>query len=229
MKFLIIGILLCNIHLVEAQDDVADLVKKVKAKYEKVTDYEASGKLKTNVLFIKVPIANVKIYYKNPNKLKIKNESGVSFIPKGTINVNMNNVLSMDNYQVLDAGSDKIDGTPVKVVKILPEEDSEDVVLSTLYIDPKNLLILKSKTTTKENGTYEISMKYGEYANYGLPKSVNFSFNTKGYKLPKGITFDYDNGAAKENFDKTKEKKGKVAITYSSYIINKGVRDEVFK
>lgn len=229
MKFLIIAFLCCNIHIIEAQGDVANLVNKVKAKYEKVTDYEASGKLKTNVLFIKVPIANVKIYYKNPNKLKIKNESGVSFIPKGTINVNMNNVLSMDNYQVLDAGNDMIDGTFVKVVKILPEEDSEDVVLSTLYIDPKNLLILKSKTTTKENGTYEISMKYGEYANYGLPKSVNFSFNTKGYKLPKGITFDYDNGAAKENFDKTKEKKGKVAITYSSYIINKGVRDEVFK
>ena len=110
MKFLIITILCCSVHFAEAQDDATDLVRKVKAKYEKVTDYEASGKLKTNVLFIKVPIANVKIYYKKPNKLKIINESGVSFIPKGTINVNMNNVLSMQNYQVLDAGSDMIDG-----------------------------------------------------------------------------------------------------------------------
>ncbi len=129
--------LCCFVHFAEAQDDATDLVRKVKAKYEKVTDYEASGKLKTNVLFIKVPIANVKIYYKKPNKLKILNESGVSFIPKGTINVNMNNVLSMQNYQVLDAGSDMIDGILVKVVKILPEEETEDIVLSTLYIVQK--------------------------------------------------------------------------------------------
>ncbi|MBK9736597.1 MAG: hypothetical protein IPO92_17210 [Saprospiraceae bacterium] len=229
MKLLVTAILFCCIHLVKAQGDVTELVRKIKSKYEKVMDYEASGKLKTNVLFIKVPIANVKIYYKKPNKLKIKNESGVSFIPKGTINVNMNNVLSMENYQVLDAGSDMIDGIPVKIVKILPEEDTEDVVLSTLYIDTKNLLVLKSKTTTKENGTYEISMQYGEYADFGLPKKITFSFNTKGYKLPKGITFDYDNGMAKENFDKTKDKKGKVEITYSSYTINKGVREDVFK
>ena len=137
MKFLIITMLCCFVHFAEAQDDATDLVRKVKAKYEKVTDYEASGKLKTNVLFIKVPIANVKIYYKKPNKLKILNESGVSFIPKGTINVNMNNVLSMQNYQVLDAGSDMIDGILVKVVKILPEEETEDIVLSTLYIVQK--------------------------------------------------------------------------------------------
>jgi outer membrane lipoprotein-sorting protein len=229
MKYIIIAIFFLSFQLASAQDDVTDLVRKVKEKYEKVVDYEASGVMKTNVLFIKVPIANVKIYYKKPNKLKIKNENGVSFIPKGTININMNNVLSMENYQVLDAGNDVINGKPVKVVKVLPEEDSEDVVLSTLYIDVKNLVVLKSKTTTKENGTYEITMEYGEYVDYGLPSKVNFSFNTKGYKLPKGITFDYDNGAAKANVDKTKDKKGKVAITYTSYKINKGLRDEVFK
>jgi outer membrane lipoprotein-sorting protein len=229
MKILVVAILLLNLHLVNAQSDVEELVKKVKAKYEKVTDYEASGKMKTNVLFIKVPIANVKIYYKKPNKLKIKNENGVSFIPKGTINVNMNNVLSMKNYQVIEAGNELVDGTPVTVVKILPEEDTEDVVLSKLYIDTKNLLVLKSITTTKENGTYEISMQYGEHADYGLPKKVKFSFNAKGYKLPKGITFDYDNGAAKSDFDKAENKKGKVEITYSAYTINKGVKDEVFK
>jgi len=228
MKYILLAILFLNLQIATAQDDVTDLVRKVKAKYEKVVDYEASGVMKTNVLFIKVPIANVKIYYKKPNKLKIKNENGVSFIPKGTININMNNVLSMENYQVLDAGNDVINGKPVKVVKILPEEDSEDVVLSTLYIDVKNLVVLKSKTTTKENGTYEIAMEYGEYVDYGLPSKVNFSFNTKGYKLPKGITFDYDNGAAKANVDKIKDKKGKVAITYASYKINKGLRDAVF-
>ncbi|MEI9958057.1 MAG: hypothetical protein WDM90_17535 [Ferruginibacter sp.] len=70
-----------------AQDANA-LVQKVKAKLDKVTDYEASGKMKTNVAFLKVPVASVKIYFKKPNKMKIKNEKGFSFIPKGAVNIN---------------------------------------------------------------------------------------------------------------------------------------------
>jgi hypothetical protein len=112
----------------------------------------------------------------------------------------------------------------------LPKDDNSDVVLSTVYIDEAQLLIKKAKTTTKENGTYELEMVYGKYATYGLADKITFRFNTKDYKLPKGITFDYDDGSKKEtNPDKLKNKKGEVEITYSSYIINKGVPDSVFE
>jgi hypothetical protein len=229
MKILLLLFVVLATQVIQAQD-VTDLVKKVKAKYDLVNDYEASGKMKTNVVFIKVPIANVKIFYKKPNKLKIKNEGGVSFIPKGSVNINMGNVFGMSSFQALDAGTDKVNGKAVKVVKILPsDEDKGDVVLSTLYIDETNLLILKSKTTTKDNGTYELIMEYGDQAAFGLPKKVEFSFNVKDYKLPKGVTFDYDNGAGKDNAKKVKSKKGKVEITYTSYKINKGISEEVFK
>jgi outer membrane lipoprotein-sorting protein len=228
MKKLLTLFILFVIHTAQAQDAEA-LLKKVKAKYEKVNDYEASGKMKTNVLFIKAPIAKVKVYYKKPNKLKIKNESGVSFIPKGSVNVNMGNVFGMNKYQVLDAGKDKVNGISCTVLKILPDEDSKsDIVLSTLYIDAEKLLVLKSKTTTKDNGSYELVMQYGDQADYGLPSKVEFSFNTKDYKLPKGVTFDYDNGAGKDSDKKVKTKKGKIEITYSSYSINKGLKDDVF-
>ena len=73
-------------------------------------------------------------------------------------------------------------------------------------------------------------MTYGKYPTYGLADKVVLTFNTKDYKLPKGVTFDYDDGTKKEEVtDKTKNKKGKVEIVYSSYIINKGVPDSVFQ
>jgi len=50
----------------------ADLVKKVKAKMDRVNDYVAAGKMKTDVVFIKAPVANIKSYYKKPNRFKIK-------------------------------------------------------------------------------------------------------------------------------------------------------------
>lgn len=228
MKKILPFLFLCISGAVKAQD-INALLQKAKAKIETVNDYEASGKMKTNVAFLKVPVANVKIYFKKPNKLKVKSEKGVSFIPKGAVNINMSNIIGTNNFTVLDAGTDKINGTPVRVAKLLPNDDNSDVVLSTVYIDEATSLIRKARTTTKDNGTYELEMTYGKYAAYGLPDKIIFSFNTKDYKLPKGVTFDFDDGAAQAPQDKTKAKKGRAEITFSSYIINGGVNDAVFK
>jgi outer membrane lipoprotein-sorting protein len=212
-----------------SSQDINQLVEKVKAKLNKVNDYEATGKMKTNVIFLKVPIANIKVYFKKPDKLKIKNEKGVSFVPKGAVNINLANTLNSSKYTILDGGADKVGGKAVKVVKLLPEDDNAEVILSTLYIDETNLVILKAKTTTKDNGTYELEMTYNKYIEYGLPDKVIFSFNTKDYKLPKGVTFDFDDGTSGKTDDKTKNKRGKAELSFSSYTINKGVPDSVFQ
>ena len=205
-----------------------ELVNKIKAKLEKVNDYSARGKLKTNVVFIKAPIASVKVYYKKPDKMKIVNENGISFIPKGSVNINLAKFLSgSGNYEIVDAGSEPASG--LRILKLLPSDENSEIVLSTLYIDEKAELIKKAKNTTRDNGTYELELSYGKFAAYGLPDKVIFSFNTKDYKLPKGVTFDYDDGAEKKNNDDLKNKKGKVEITYSEYLINKGVDDAIFK
>ena len=205
-----------------------ELLDKIKAKLEKVNDYTAKGKLKTNVVFIKAPIASVKVYYKKPDKMKIVNENGISFIPKGSVNINLAKFLSASgNYEIVDAGKEPVTG--LRILKLLPADENSEIVLSTLYIDEKTELVKKAKNTTRDNGTYELEMSYGKYAAYGLPDKVIFSFNTKDYKLPKGVTFDYDDGSEKKPDDNLKNKKGKVEITYSEYLINKGVDDTIFK
>ena len=226
-KSLLLSLVLLTVFIVNAQT-AEEIIQKVKTKLEKVNDYEAKGKMKTNVVFIKAPIANVKVFYKKPNKLRINNESGISFIPKGSVNINLNNIfINTNGFDIIDVGKES--GTNLRIIKLLPKDDNAEVVLSTLYIDEMLSLIKKAKTTTKENGTYELEMTYGKYAAYGLADKVNFSFNTKDYKLPKGITFDYDDGSKKtEPADKMKNKKGKVEIVYSGYSINKGVPDSVF-
>ena len=205
-----------------------ELIYNIKAKLEKVSDYTAKGKLKTNVVFIKAPIASVKVYYKKPDKMKIVNEKGISFIPKGSVNINLAKFLSATgNYEIVDAGKEA--NTGLRILKLLPTDENSEIVLSTLYIDEKAALIRKAKNTTRDNGTYELEMNYGKYASFGLPDKVIFSFNTKDYKLPKGVTFDYDDGTGKKQEDNLKNKRGKVEITYSEYLINKGVDDAIFK
>ena len=226
-KFILIWLLHLLINNVVAQTP-QELVNKIKAKLEQVNDYSAKGRLKTNVVFIKTPVASVKVYYKKPDKMKIVNEKGISFIPKGSVNINLAKFLTTaGQFEIVDAGKDAASG--FRILKLLPSDENAEIILSTLYIDEKTELVRKAKNTTRDNGTYELEMSYGKFATYGLPDKVIFSFNTKDYKLPKGVTFDYDDGSGKKNDDSIKNKKGKVEITYTEYQINKGVDDAIFR
>jgi outer membrane lipoprotein-sorting protein len=230
MKTILTAAILFFTNVAFAQTDINTLLNKAKAKIESVNDYEADGVMKTNVAFLKVPIARVKVYFKKPNKLKVKSEKGISFIPKGAVSINLNNLTGSNTFTVIDAGTEKINGQMLRVAKLLPTDDNSDVVLSTVYIDEATTLIKKAKTTTRDNGTYELEMTYSTYAANGLPDKIIFSFNAKDYKLPKGVTFDFDDGTAPPPTpkDPLKGKKGRAEITFKNYVINKGVSDAVF-
>jgi hypothetical protein len=230
MKTIITAAILFFTTAAFAQTDINTLLNKAKAKIESVNDYEADGVMKTNVAFLKVPIARVKVYFKKPNRLKVKSEKGISFIPKGAVSLNLNNLTGSNKFTVIDAGTENVKGQMLRVAKLLPTDDNSDVVLSTVYIEEATMLIKKAKTTTRDNGTYELEMTYSTYAAYGLPDKIIFSFNAKDYKLPKGVTFDFDDGTAPPPVpkDPLKGKKGRAEITFKNYVINKGVDDAVF-
>jgi len=223
------GAALATLPAAGRAQDAASLVQQVRAKLERVNDYEATGILKTDIPSMKVPVAEVKVYFRKPDKLKIKNEKGLSLVPKGPVSISLNNLLS-GKYQVIDGGAGQVDGIPVKIVKLLPLDDSGEMVLSTVYIDAARLLIVKAKTTNRASGTNELEMLYGKYASWALPDKIVFTFNAEEFKLPKGVTFDYDDGSAKKKPAAAGgNQRGKIEITYSSYTINRGVADEVFK
>jgi outer membrane lipoprotein-sorting protein len=209
--------------------DMMGLITKVKAKLDQVNDYEADGKMKTDVAFIKAPLGKVKVFFKKPNKFRLKKDGGISLLPRGGVSVNMNSIFTTTDFVALAAGEAMVNGTNTKVIKLMPTDENSDVVLTTMYIDEPNLLVRKSTVTTKENGTYTIEMNYGKFAHYGLPDKVIFSFNTKNYYLPKGITLEFDDEKSPAESEKYKNKKGRVEITYSNYSINKGLSDSVFK
>ena len=227
--FVLINILLfIRMDSLLAQDP-ASLMKVIRTKLDKINDYEALASLKTEIPFLKVPGATVKIYYKKPDKIKIKNENGISLVPKETVSISLYSLVNSP-YQAIDGGNDKIQGTGVRIIKLLPTDENGELVLATVYIDTLRMLVLKAKTTTRENGTNEVELFYGKFLQTGLPDKIIFSFNTQDFKLPKGVTFDYDDGSAKKKPAETnKNQRGRIEISYQSYAINKGMSDAVFK
>lgn len=208
--------------------EVNELMRRLRTQALQVKNYVATGTMKTQVPFLRVPESSVTVYYKSPDRVKIKNEKGISFIPKSAVGINLSHLLNENDYNILDAGTEQVAQTKVRVVKLLPKDDNADLVLSTLYIDEGNTLILKAKTTTRENGSYQLEMTYGKYRSYGLPDNIVFTFNTRDYKLPKGITFDFDDGASAPKTT-PRSNTGRADIRLNAYTINRGVPDEVFQ
>jgi len=226
--FLFISFMVSNSEM--AAQDVTDLLKKVRAKLDLVKDYKASGNLKTDVSFLKIPVSKVNVYYKKPDQFRIKKDGGISLLPKGGVSVNLNALMTTGEYVAVDAGEAVVNSLKLKVIKLLAVDEASEIILSTLYIDEQTLLIKKAVTTTRENGTYEMEMQYGKFIQWGLPDKVVVTFNTKDYKLPKGVTFEYEAGEKPVTKEEAlKNKKGKVEITYQSYQINQGISDAVFK
>ncbi len=217
-------VIICN--TVHAQVD--PLIEKVSQKLALVNDYVAEGIMKTDVSFIKASLGKVKVYFKKPNLLKVKKEGGISLLPKGGVSVTINSLLNTKQYIALPAGTQEYKGKTLRVIKLVPTDEKLDWVISTLWIDPSDALVYKTFTTTKENGSYEITMEYGEFANLGLPSKIIFAFNTKDYKLPNGITLEFGDEDAAAKQKALKNKKGTIEITYRNYVINKGVPNNMF-
>ncbi|MCU0381987.1 MAG: hypothetical protein MUE58_12435 [Chitinophagaceae bacterium] len=229
MRLIILLLSLISCGAAFAQDADA-LLTKVKSKMDQVRDYKAQGSLKTDVSFLKIPVSRVQVLYKNPDRFRIQKDGGISLLPKGGISVNLNALMATGQFVAVSSGEATIGGQLLRIIKMLPLEENSDLILSTLYIDEKSLLIRRAVTTTRGNGTYEMDMQYGKYASLGLPDKVVVSFDTRDYKLPKGVTFEYEAGNRPVEKEKDgKPKKGRVEITYAAYQVNLGLTEAAFK
>jgi hypothetical protein len=204
------------------------LIEKVAQKLASVNDYVAEGIMKTDVSFIKASLGKVKVYFKKPNLLKVRKEGGISLLPKGGVSLSINTLLNTKQYTVIQAGTQVVKVKSLCVIKLIPNDDQLDWVIATLWIDPVDALVYKTATTTKESGSYEISMEYGAYAQYGLASKIIFSFNTKDYKLPNGITLEFGDEEPVSKQQLLKNKKGSIEIRYTRYTINKGIPPHIF-
>ena len=226
-----ISILLFCIVLLQTTKAIAQgdpLIEKVAQKLATVNDYIAEGIMKTDVSFIKASLGKVKVYFKKPNLLKVRKEGGISLLPKGGVSLTLNTLLNTKQYTAIQAGTLVVNGKSLRVIKLIPNDDRLDWVISTLWIDPVDALVYKTATTTKESGSYEISMEYGAYAQYGLASKIVFSFNTKDYKLPNGITLEFGDEEPVSKQQLLKNKKGSIEIRYIRYTINKGIPPHIF-
>lgn len=209
--------------------DADKLLIAVKSKLEAVKDYTGDATLSVNVSFMNVPDSRVKVYFRQPDQFKILKPDGISILPKGGMSISLNSLISGKEFTAVPGGYTSMNGRKLAIIKLLPIGENSDIVLSTLLVEEKSGLVWKATTTTRENGTYESILEYGRFARWGLPDKILFVFNTNTFKLPKGVTMEYE-GSKKAAASKAPgDGKGRVTLLYSNYLINTGIKADLFK
>ncbi|HTM65218.1 MAG TPA: hypothetical protein VL093_02780 [Flavipsychrobacter sp.] len=231
-RFVLFVLMLFTVQFSFAQDKSAnELFYNMREKLGSVKDYVADVKMKIDISFMRIPTLYGKLYFKSPDKMKLERNGGISILPKRSVNLTLNNLVPSGNAAVIAAGEDVLHGRKVHVIKVVPDNDANGIVLTKIWIDADRLLALRTETTTRDNGTISMDLQYGRYVNVSLPDKVTFYIDVKDFKVPKGVTMDYDGGeSAVVKKDVTaKAKKGVIKIEYLNYKINTGLSDKIFE
>jgi outer membrane lipoprotein-sorting protein len=215
----------------KAQVSAEQLFYQLRSKVESVNDYVADIRMRIDVSFMKIPPLSGRLYFKKPGKLKLERNGGIAILPRKTMNITLNNMIPEGGATVIDAGYDTVGKIKVRVIKVVPNNEQNDIVLTKIWVDEAHMLALRTESTTRDNGTMKMDLEYGRYANLALPDKVTLFIDVKEYKVPKGVTMDYDGvdelDAARRNA-KGKQRKGRIQIIYASYRINTGLSDAFF-
>jgi outer membrane lipoprotein-sorting protein len=226
-KYFIFVLLITSVNLFAQQKDAKKLLDAVVHKFNKVNDYEADIAVKVDISFLKVPETKAKVYFKQPDKVKIDSK-GFAMLPKQSVNFSPVELLNGD-YNAFYVKSETIDNRKLDVVKIIPNNDSLDIILSTLWIDDAQSIIRKVETNGKKTGTTTIMLEY-ENPTYSIPSKVTFSFNLGNMTMPKQLQEKQDPDEQKGNHDRRQQSlSGSVILIYSNYKINKGIPDSFFE
>jgi hypothetical protein len=229
------ALLLCLFALATTTPSMAEdgekLFYALRTKVLTVKDYTAQVKMKIDVSFLKVPLLRGTLLFKSPDKMRLERHGGISLLPKKNINLTLSNLIPTGNVTVIDMGNVVRDGVPLHLIKVVPEAEGGSIVLSKIWIDESRLVAVRAETTTLNDGTVVMDLTFGKYTTYGLPDRVTIFMDLKDFKLPKGVTMDYNAPTAppEKPEAKTKGQKGTIQINYLSYDINKGIADEKFK
>lgn len=204
------------------------ILKKVVEEFNKVQDYKVNVKIKVDVDFLKVPDTEAKIYFKQPDKIQFESET-FALLPREGFDFSPSALLRK-KYTAFYEREDTIDNNLTAVVKVIPLGETDDIILSTLWIDKSKNVIRKVESTTKFKGTFSIDLKY-EHSNlnYPLPSKMIFSFNVDKMNIPRAFNGDLGPDNKSKKKDEKPTTTGKVFVTYSDYKVNKGIPDKFFE
>ena len=218
--------------------DVEMVVDKTQKQFEKAFDYQVTMKIELKVPGFRMPKKKYKVFFKQPNKLKIKSR-GFGMLPKTGIFTspkdNFDNLKNMrlistnnDNGQVYIKGEVIVDSLKLKMPNEYAKLGFRPTV--TVKIDTNNWVINNIITELDTLKLVEITNTYKKVDdNYVMPSASTVQYFIKDAKLSGWLKKDITSIVGQNPLEQKSDMvEGKISIVYEDYIINRGIKDKIF-
>ena len=219
-------------------NDVNRVVDKTQKQFEKASDYQVTMKIELKVPGFRMPKKKYKVFFKQPNKLKIKSR-GFGMLPKTGIFTspkdNFDNLKNMrfistdnNNGQVYIKGEVIVDSLKLKMPNEYAKLGFRPTV--TVKIDTNNWVINNIITELDTLKLVEITNTYKKVDNnYVMPSASTVQYFIKDAKLSGWLKKDITSIVGQNPLEQKSDMvEGKISILYEDYIINRGIKDKVF-
>ena len=218
--------------------DVEMVVDKTQKQFEKASDYQVNMKIELKVPGFRMPKKKYKVFFKQPNKLKIKSR-GFGMLPKTGIFTspkdNFDNLKNMrlistnnNNGQVYIKGEVIVDSLKLKMPNEYAKLGFRPTV--TVKIDTNNWVINNIITELDTLKLVEITNTYKKVDNnYVMPSASTVQYFIKDAKLSGWLKKDITSIVGQNPLEQKSDMvEGKISIVYEDYIINRGIKDKIF-
>ncbi|MCH7612432.1 MAG: hypothetical protein IIB45_03635 [Candidatus Marinimicrobia bacterium] len=237
---IISGCLFAETPTVEAIQD------SLTTRFNRIEDYTVNIKISVKMTGLRMPRKKIKLYYKAPDKVKIKSR-GFAIVPKTglggspekflnkleSIHVVGNDVLK-DRKHWLLTGSVIPDSMDIPFDK----DDFPDIQMN-LWVDAESWVITKAETIIDSQRVFLLISEYTEVDGIFLPSKTTLSLGFKGLKNwsmrepfggPMSDRKDFEKVAKESGIDPDKKEfAGTVVMEFSKYKVNQGLDDDIFK
>ena len=191
-----------------------------------VNDYQADVRIKLDVSFIRIPVRRARVFYKRPDKMRLK-AKGFALLPKRGMQFSLGNLLAKP-YTAIWVRNEQFQGQPCAVVKVIPLDDNPEVLMATLFINRKAQRLCKAEGNTAAGGAFSIRFGYPDAPNpFDLPGTLEFTFDVNKMALPMGITGDFD--SERPSAKQKGPQRATLQLLYSNYLVNKGIPESIFR
>ena len=215
-------------------------IRKTNEKFNEVNDYQVEMVIRVKVPAFRMPKKKYKVFYKKPNKIKIKSK-GFGILPKTGLftspNDNFDNLKNITMIYDEDLSNHVVLRGDLIVDSLkfdMPNEYSRitfDPIVE-VKIDTINWVIKNVTTKLDSLKLFQINNNYDIYNDkYYMPKESVVKYFIKDKKLFNWINKDASNviGQGKELANRNDSiVEGTITVEYNNYKINKGIKDKIF-
>lgn len=215
-------------------------IEKTNNQFNLINDYRVDMIIELDIPAFRMPKKKYKVFYKRPNKIKVKSK-GFGILPKTGLftspndnfdnlkNIELANFYDENNiHDILIIGDLIVDSLKLE----MPNEYSRITFDPTVEvkIDTSKWVIKNVTTKLDTLKLFQINNYYEYFDDFYMPYRSEVKYFIKDKKLFNWLNKDASNIIGKESLPNVNDSivEGKITVNYKKYVINKGIKDKIF-